>query len=76
MKAKLIRLCVDCGKQHDTGIENKITNDFERLDKCIDCLMSKCSFKFESDQINLDDLKTYDEMKNKLSLTYKLLCEA
>ncbi len=42
MQIKQIRLCVECGKQHDTGVENKSEGTFERIDKCIDCLMSKC----------------------------------
>lgn len=71
MKAKPIRLCVECGKQHDTGVENKLTGDFNRIGKCIDCLISKCSFKFESRQITLDDLQpmTYDEMQVELGKT-------
>lgn len=71
MQAKPIRLCVECGKQHDTGIENTLTGEFNRIDKCINCLMSKCSFKFETRQITLDDLKpmTYDEMQQELGET-------
>jgi len=68
---KVIRLCVECGKRHDTGIENKITGEFNRIEKCIDCLMSKCSFKFETHQITLDDIeeKTIDEMHTELGET-------
>jgi hypothetical protein len=68
---KVIRLCVECGKRHDTGIENKITGEFNRIEKCIDCLMSKCSFKFETHQITLDEVKnkTIDEMHTELGET-------
>lgn len=72
MKEKPIRLCIECGKQHDTGVENKMTGEFNRIDKCIDCLMSKCSFKFETRQITLDDLEpkmTYAEMQLELGKT-------
>ena len=71
MKEKPIRLCVECGKQHDTGVENKITGDFNRIDECIDCLMGKCSFNFESKQITLDDVNhmTCDEMQFELVKT-------
>jgi hypothetical protein len=74
MKAKPIRLCIECGKQHDTGVENKLTGEFNRVDKCIYCLMSKCSFKFESRQITLDDLKpmNYDQMQYEFG---KIVCK-
>lgn len=66
MKAKVIRYCVTCNKEHDTGIENRITGEFNRIDECIDCLMSKCTFNFEHRQITLEDLEpkmTYEEMQ-------------
>lgn len=71
MKAKPIRLCVECGKQHDTGVENKLTGEFNRVEKCIDCLMSKFSFKFESRPITLGDVShlSYDEMQTQLGET-------
>jgi len=70
IKAKPIRLCVECGKQHDTGVENKLTGEFNRIEKCIDCLMSKCSFNIDLRQIILDDQPmTYDEMQTKLGET-------
>lgn len=67
----MIRLCVECGKHHDTGVEDRITGTFDRIDKCIDCLMSKCSFKFEETQVTLDETKnmTYDEMQRHLGET-------
>lgn len=72
MKAHPIRLCVTCEKQHDTGVENKLTGEFNRIDECIDCLMSRSSFKFETREITLDDLKpnmSYDEMQRELGET-------
>jgi hypothetical protein len=74
MEAKVIRFCVECGKQHDTGVENRMTGEFNRIEKCVDCLMSKCSFKFETRQITLQDLdevapKSYDEMQRELGET-------
>lgn len=68
MKAKQIRLCIECGKQHDTGVEDKTTGAFDRIDKCIDCLMSKCSFKFKEKQVTLENTEqmTYDEMQEQL----------
>lgn len=71
MKEKQIRLCLECGKQHNTGIEDRIEGTFEPVDTCIDCLMGKCSFKFESRQITLDDIAplSYDEMQTQLGET-------
>jgi len=68
MEAKIIRLCVECRKQHDTGIENRLTGEFEPIEKCIDCLMSKCSFEFEKKQIRLDDVVpvSYDQMQKQI----------
>lgn len=53
IKEKKVRFCTECGKQHNTGIENRITGDFNHIDKYIDCLMSKCSFKLETTQFFL-----------------------
>lgn len=55
MKAKPIRYCNECGKQHNTGVENMMTGHFDPLDKCVDCIMSKCSLKFQSEQITLEN---------------------
>ncbi len=54
MQIKQIRLCVECGKQHDTGIENKKTGNFDKLNTCIDCLMRKCYFTPFTEQIYLE----------------------
>lgn len=58
------RFCIDCGKKHNTGVENKIEETFEPIDKCIDCLMSKCSFKFQDTQITLNETEfvSHEEM--------------
>lgn len=49
------RLCISCGKAHNTVIENTENGDIiEEIDKCIDCLMSKCSFKFDNTQTVLN----------------------
>ena len=53
MKVKQIRLCSECGKSHDTGVEDKEAGTFKPIDKCIDCLMSKCEFKFQEKEIML-----------------------
>lgn len=45
MEAKHIRLCVECGKSHNTGIEDRMEGTFEPVDTCIDCLMGKFSFR-------------------------------
>ena len=56
MKDKNIRICVECGKERDTGIENRLSVNFNRIDKCMDCLISKCSFKFATTRITLDEI--------------------
>lgn len=63
VKAKIIRHCIECGKQHNTGIEDRMEGTFEPVDTCVDCLMGKCSFNFEKTQVTLDEAKglTYDE---------------
>lgn len=71
MEAKHIRLCIECGKSHNTGIEDRMEGTFEPVDTCIDCLMGKCSFKFEDKQVTLDEAEsmTYDEYHQKLGET-------
>lgn len=68
MEAKHIRLCVECGKVHNTGIEDRMQGIFDPIDTCIDCLMGKCSFKFEEKQVTLEEAKsmTYDEMHEQM----------
>jgi hypothetical protein len=34
------RICISCGKKHNTGLENTHTGDFKPWDKCYDCVMS------------------------------------
>jgi len=37
------RECVNCGKMHDTVFQNSYTGErLEELDKCYECIMSKC----------------------------------
>lgn len=71
MEVKHIRLCIECGKGHNTGIEDRMEGTFEPVDTCIDCLMGKCSFKFDDKQVTLDEAEsmTYDEMQTKLGET-------
>jgi hypothetical protein len=71
MKVKQIRLCLECHKEHDTCIENRMDGNFEIVDTCIDCLMGKCSFNFEEKQVTLEDIEsmTYDEMQEELGKT-------
>lgn len=71
MQAKLIRHCIECGKQHNTGIEDRMEGTFEPVDTCIDCLMGKCSFKPIQEQVTLEDTKdmTYEEYHQKLGET-------
>ena len=68
MKAVPVRYCKECGKVHNSGIEDRMEGTFEPIDTCIDCLMGKCSFNFEKTQVTFDDLesKTYDEMQKEL----------
>lgn len=48
------RKCVECGKTHDTIIEDMRTGDrIEEIDKCTDCLMSGCVFKWQTNQVEL-----------------------
>lgn len=77
IKVAFTRNCIECGKLHDTGVENRIEGTFERIDKCIDCLMSKCSFNFDSNQVNLDETKemSYEEMQRHLGETLLKLIE-
>lgn len=65
------RVCIQCGKNHNTGIEDRIEGTFEPVDTCIDCLMGKCSFNFEKQQVTLDETKgmTFDEMQTELGET-------
>lgn len=53
MKIKKIRFCDGCGKQHDTGVDNRETGEFKPIETCIDCLMSKCKFEPITTQIHL-----------------------
>lgn len=72
MKVVPVRHCVECGKQHNSGIEDRMEGTFEPIDTCIDCLMGKCSFKFEKEQIILSEdfhNTTPDEMQTELSKT-------
>lgn len=71
MKATLVRHCIECGKQHNTGIEDRIEGTFEPVDTCIDCLMGKCSFKFDDKQVTFEEAEsmTHDEMQTKLGET-------
>jgi hypothetical protein len=65
------RFCNQCGKEHNTCIEDRIVGTFEPIDTCIDCLMSKYSFKFEQKQITLEDTEslTYEDMHVELGKT-------
>jgi hypothetical protein len=48
------RKCVECGKQHDTIVEDTRTGErLSEIDKCKDCLMSGCKFNFRTDQVEL-----------------------
>jgi len=71
MEAKLIRHCIECGKQHNTGIEDRMEGTFEPVDTCIDCLMGKCCFNPVKNQVTLEDTEsmTYDEMQLELGKT-------
>jgi hypothetical protein len=40
-----IRHCIECGNEHNTGIEDRMEGTFKPVNTCIDCLMRKCSFK-------------------------------
>lgn len=63
------RSCTECGKSHNTGVEKKTEkNTFEPIDKCIDCLMSKCSFNWEKKQIILSE-DTENMTPNEMSET-------
>lgn len=58
-KGKKVRFCIECGGQHDTGVENTLTGDFQQIDKCRDCLLSKCSFTLEKTHITLDEVNSF-----------------
>lgn len=48
------RKCIECGKQHDTIIEDMRTGErIKEIDKCKDCLMSGCFFKWNTNQVEL-----------------------
>ncbi len=37
------RKCIECGKNHDTIVENTMTGErIEEIDKCKDCLFKNC----------------------------------
>ena len=51
------RKCVECGKMHDTVVQDTFSGErLEELDKCRDCIMSKCTFNPIKTQITLEDL--------------------
>jgi hypothetical protein len=51
------RKCIECGKMHDTVVQNNYTGErLKELDKCRDCIMSKCAFNPIKTQITLQDL--------------------
>lgn len=42
------RICIECGKIHDTGVQNTETGEMtHRTKKCYDCIMKNC-FSYES----------------------------
>lgn len=43
------RSCIECGKVHDTGLQNMSTGEMiERFDKCRDCIMkNSCTIDYE-----------------------------
>lgn len=48
------RKCFQCGKMHDTIVENTWTGErLSELEKCRDCIMSACSFNWRTDQVEL-----------------------
>jgi hypothetical protein len=54
------RKCIECGKMHDTVVQDNYTGErIEELDKCIDCIMSKCTFNPIKTLITLDDLSYF-----------------
>jgi len=52
------RKCIECGKMHDTGLQDMKTGEMiERFDKCYDCFMKNAySFKEITEQVVLDDV--------------------
>lgn len=49
-------ICPMCNKSHRTVVENMHTGEIlKRCEKCYDCLMSQCKFKFITEQITLSD---------------------
>ena len=51
------RKCIECGKMHDTVVQNSYTGEREEeLDKCYQCIMSKCTFNPIKTHITLEDL--------------------
>ncbi len=49
------RKCIECGKMHDTIVENTRTGErLSEIEKCKDCLMSGCIFNWRTDQIQLN----------------------
>ncbi len=51
------RKCIECGKMHDTVVQNSYTRKrIKELEKCRDCIMSKCTFNPIKTHITLPDL--------------------
>ncbi len=51
------RKCIECGKMHDTVIQNNFTGErLNELETCRDCIMSKCSFNPIKTHITLEDI--------------------
>jgi hypothetical protein len=48
MGSKFSRPCIECGKSHDTGWEDKSGAIIERLDKCYDCIMNELFKQFSA----------------------------
>ena len=49
------RKCIECGKMHDTGLQDMQTGEMvDRFDKCYNCFMKNAySIKEVHEQVNL-----------------------
>ncbi len=64
------RSCIECGKLHDTGLQNMKTGAMiERFDKCYDCLMSNAyTINPINTQITLESLNdSFDNFRDRLN---------
>lgn len=68
------RKCVECGKTHDTIVEDTMTGErLEEIQKCRDCIFKKCFFEWgrtarymTSEEIKVKVAEELNRLENEL----------